>query len=518
MPKEKDRLQGTVDKAALLNTVSQISDLTVQRSTQWYNNDYNNFAPRIGLAYDPLGDGKTAIRASYGVFYDRVIGAAVSLADGNTPGFSQAVPVYPNSAAGSDVRVSDGIPLPQQPGAPVLRLPSTRSTSIVVFNPKLRTGYVQSYSLMVQREVSRNTVIELGYVGTRGTKMFMDLDYNQPRVYESFLAAFRELQAFRASGTAPSAGNPLVRMFGSAAAAVTSLGASTIDQGQVAVAANTLDRNNYTRYAAAGLSDFYLRNYPQYNQVIVGETFGRSYYNSAQLSLRRQAGALRFVANYTYSKSMDNISVDGNGFTTPIDNFNLGLNRGRGDYDRPHSFNYALVYTLPIGKGRRVGGDIANWADSLIGGWDIGLTSVWQSGPVLTYSSGRQTGPYAANTWANYSGDRNIGSITRKGDGVFFLTPEQIARFTFPSAGEIGTSGRNAFRGPRFFNMDMSLAKRFRITERHAIRFRAEAYNLLNNPNFGGLGTSLVTPASFGKLSSTVNAARIMQLALRYDF
>jgi len=518
VPKERDRLQGTLDKAALLNTVSQISDLTVQRSSQWYNNDLNNFAPRIGLAYDPLVGGKTAIRAGYGVFYDRIIGATVSLADANTPGFSQAVPVYPNSEAGSDVRVSDGIPLPQQPGAPVLRLPATRSTSVVVFQPKLRTGYVQQYSLMVQREVLRNTVIEVGYVGTRGTKMFMDVDYNQPRIYESFLPAFRELQAFRTSGTAPSAANPLVRIFGSAAAAVSALGASAIDQGVVGTAVNTLDRNNYTRYAAAGLSDYYLRNYPQFNQVIVGENFGRSYYNSLQLSLARQAGTLRFNANYTFSKSVDNISVDGNGFTSPIDNFNHRLNRGRGDYDRPHVFNSALVYTLPIGKGRRLGGNLTGWADSLIGGWDIGLLTMWQSGPVLTYSSGRATGPYTVNTWANYTGDRNIGSIARKGDGVFFLTPEEIARFSFPAAGEIGSGGRNAFRSPRFFNMDMSLMKKFRITERHTIRFRAEGHNLLNNVNFGAPGNSLVTPASFGKLSGIVGNPRIMQLALRYDF
>lgn len=517
-PKEKDRLQGVLDKAALLNTVSQISDLTVQRSSNWYKNDLNNFAPRIGLAYDPWGDGKTAVRANYGVFYDRLIGATISLVDANTPGFSQAVPVYPNSTAGSDVRVSDGIPLPQRPAAPVLRLPTTRSTSVVVYSPQLRTGYVQQYSLTIQREMLRNTVVEVGYVGTRGTKMFMDVNYNQPRIYESFLAAFRELQAFRSSGTAPSATNPLVRVFGSAAAAVSSLGASTIDQGQAAVAANTLDRNNYRRYAAAGLSDYYLRNFPQFNLAIVGEPFGRSYYNSLQLSLRRQTGALRFAANYTFSKSMDNISVDGNGFTTPIDNFNLGLNRARGDYDRPHSLNLMTIYTLPIGRGRQLAGDIPRWADTLIGGWDLGGLVIWQSGPVMTYSSGRQTGPYTTNTWANYTGDRNIGSVTRKGNGVFFLTPEEIARFSFPAAGEIGTSGRNAFRGPRFFGIDLSLVKRFRITERHTVNCRAEAYNLLNNVNFATPGASLVTPASFGKISAIVGNPRIMQLALRYDF
>ena len=400
----------------------------------------------------------------------------------------------------------------------MLLLPSTRSTSTVVFAPNLRTGYVQHYSLTIQRELLRNTVMEVGYVGTRGTKMFMDLNLNQARIYPDFLAAFRELQAFRASGAPLSPGNTLVRIFGSASAAISSLGASIIDQGAVGSAADSMDRTNYTRYAAAGVSDFYLRNCPQFNQVILGTNAGRSYYNSFQLSLRRDAGALRLNANYTFSKSMDNISVDGNSFTSPIDNYNLALNRGRGDYDRPHVFNSALVYTLPIGKHRGLGGNLSGWAGSLIGGWDVGLTTIWQSGGVVTYSSGRATGPANLGTWANYTGDRNIGAVLRKGDGVYWLTPEQTSSFSFPAAGQIGSGGRNAFRGPRFFNMDASLMKAFRITERRAIRFRAEAHNLFNNPNFGSLGTSLVTPASFGKLGATISNARIMQLALRYDF
>ena len=520
VPYELDTLQGTLDKAAQVNSVANLSDLTVQRSQKWYNNDWNNFAPRIGFAWDLTNDGKTAIRGGYGIYYDRIIGATTSLVDGNTPGFSQAVPVWPNSAGGSsDVRLSDGIPLPQQPSAPVLTLPLTRSTSIVVFNPNLRTGYVHQYSLTLQRELYRNTVIEAGYVGARGVKLFTDLDPNQPKVYGDFLQSFKEIQAFRTSGTAPSANNTLVRLFGSAANAVSGLGASTFDQGLLVTAANTVDRQNYSKYAAAGVSNFYLRNFPQYNQLIVGGNDGRNYYDSFQFSVRRQAGAFKINANYTFSKSLDNISVDGNGFTTPIDNFNLKLNKGRGDYDRPHSFNSALIYTLPIGKGRWLASNAPRWADTLIGGWDLGFLTIWQIGGLFTVSSGRQTGTYATNTWANYSGDRNIGSVLRQGNGVFRWTPEEIARFSFPGAGEIGNSGRNAFRGARLFNTDISLVKRFKLTERHVVSFRAEAYNLFNNVNFGLPGVNLATSgASFGKVSATIGQPRIMQGALRYDF
>jgi len=520
VPKERDGFMGTLDRIDQLNSVSQISDLKVTRKNAWYTNDRNNFAPRFGFAWDVRGDGKTAIRGAYGTFYDRLIGATISAVDGSTPGFSQQVSVYPNET-GTDKRVGDGIPPPAQPGAPVLQLPITRSTTIAVFNPNIRAGYVHQYNLTIQKELLRNTVIEVGYVGTRGVKLFMNRDLNQPRVYGDFLAAFKELQAWQAnSASLPSAGNTLVRIFGTPALALSGLIASTVQQGQVGTAANNLDRSsvNYSRYAAAGVSNFYLRNYPQYDQVRQGNNDGQSYYNSLQFSVRRQVGAVKVYANYTFSKSTDNSSVDGNGFTYPIDSYNLRLNKGRSDVDRPHSFNTSLIYILPVGRDKRFGGGMARWADSLIGGWEMGGLAMWQSGAPFTVGSTRATAASSAATWANYTGDRNIGKIERKGNGVWYWTSDEAARFGFPGAGEIGTSGRNTFRGPRFFGADLSLVKRFRLFETHTVTFRAEGYNLFNNPNFGAPGTNLTTPATFGKVSANVGAARVVQLALRYDF
>jgi hypothetical protein len=517
VPLETNGLQGTVDKAALISHAARIGDFTSQRSSRWYNDDFNNFAPRIGLAWDFAGDGRTALRANWGIFYDRLIGATTNQVDTQTPGFSQVVTVYPNSPAG-DVRVSDGVPQLSPPSAPPVLLPATRSTPLRMFTPNLRTGYVSHYSLTLQREVFRNTVVDAGFVGTHGVKLFMLLNLNQPRIYENFLAAFRELQAFRANGTPVPATNTLVRMFGSATAAVTAIGGNVIDLGAAGSAADSLDRTNYTRYAGAGVSDFYLRNFPQFSQLTMGCNDGRSYYDSFQFSLRRQAGALKFVANYTFSKSMDNISVDGNAFTSPIDNFNLRLNRARGDYDFPHSFNSAFIYTLPVGKGQRLGGGIPSWLECFLGGWDIGLLTIWQSGHVVTYTSGRATGPANVSSYADYSGDRNAGGVMRQGDGVYWLTPEEVSRFSYPAAGEIGTGGRNTFRGPRFFNADLSLVKKFKLTERHAFLFRVEAYNLANNANFAVPNANLAGGAAFGKIAKTLGDARVMQMALRYEF
>jgi len=227
--------------------------------------------------------------------------------------------------------------------------------------------------------------------------------------------------------------------------------------------------------------------------------------------------ALQVFANYTFSKSIDKASADGNGYTAPFDSYNLILNRGRSDWDRPHSFNSSATYILPFGRGKTFGRDMPQWVDSIVGGWELGSLMVWQSGSVYTVGSSRAT-TWGGTTWSNYSGDRNTGEVTRKGDGVWYLTSEDASRFSFPVSGDTGNSGRNSFRGPRYFNMDLSIVKRFKIYESHAVTFRAEGYNLLNNPNFGGLTTTLTTPATFGKLSSMVGQPRIFQMALRYDF
>jgi hypothetical protein len=271
--------------------------------------------------------------------------------------------------------------------------------------------------------------------------------------------------------------------------------------------------------------------------LLIGTNDGRSEYNSLQVRLTHQFGALRVTGNYTWSKSIDNdqsasTGGEGNGFAAPIDSFNEAISRGRSNFDIPHVLSTTALYQLPIGKGQLLGGSMPGWADTLVGGWNLGGLWIWESGSPFSVFSGRATGPATGtgataasatpSTWADYTGSRNIGSVMTSnngtGPGVYYFTPSEIANFTFPAAGTFGSSGRNTFRGPGFFNIDASLVKRFVIKERKALTFRAEAYNLINHPDFANPSVSLATPATFGKITTLVNNPRIVQMALRFDF
>lgn len=536
VPFERDALQGNViqNASGLVNTVSNISDLTVAKSNSWFGNDKNNFAPRIGFAY--AVNEKTSVRGSWGVFFDRVPGTATIDPDGTTPGFAQSITVFPNQN-GTDVRASDkALALPSPPATPTLTPLANRAFGTLnLIDPNFRQPYVMQLNFTIQRQLARNTILEAGFVSNRSVKQLLDQNVNQTRIYNGFLSDFNELRAFQANNTAVSAGNTIARIYGGAAAAITAIGATAVRQGAVGSAANTVDTNGYTRYAAAGVSQYYLRNFPQFTDVYLSTNNGRTSYDSLQMSLRRQQGALKGALNYTWSKTIDNVSSDGGGNTGALDSYNLRTMRSLSDIDRPHTVTWSLVYTLPIGRNQMLGRNIPNWVDRIVGGWELGSLGIVTSGQPLSISSGVLTGPntvafgpLASNigALADYSGtDRSVGGIERFGGGVRYFTAAQFAQFSVAAPGSIGNSGRNTFRGPGFFNTDMSLVKKFRVTEsRVAATFRAEAYNLLNTVNFSAPSVNLQTPTTFGIISSTPtgaanqSGARILQGALRFDF
>ena len=418
-PTEENGLQGTISSIKTLAATNPQNNLSVAKMSSWYNTDKHDFAPRFGilLGSDPRRENGDPRQLRHLLRPHR--------RRHHVPGGQQQ----------SGLRGWRDV-LPESSGFRRARQPEPghadarrRSAHHAAGQPQYQhCGFQSQPALRVRAPVQFHGAAGASarhYPGSRlrgqPQRQTLHRPRHQPALgLPNLLGAVQQLQTYIANGTAPPATNTLVKIFGTPAAAVSGLGSTAITQGQLGTLANTLDRTNYTKYAAAGVSDYYLRPFPQFNQVIYGSNDGKSFYDSLQVSLRRNLGALKYTFNFTWSKSLDNGSVDGNGFTAPLDNNNLNLNYARSDYERPKVLTYQIMYTLPIGKGKALGGSMPQWANSILGGWDLGAMGAWESGPPMTISSGRVTGPGTATATADYVGDRNIGSISRQGSGVYY--------------------------------------------------------------------------------------------------
>jgi len=514
-PVESNKLQVVLDQAADIQAGNLINDFELVPGKKWYETDYENVAPRVGFVWHPRSEWGLTVRGSYSVFFDRLAGATTDFVDVNTPGFSVRSSRYPNQSQ-LDVRASDGIPLPGQPGKPVLILPTTRSTTAAIFDPKQRDARIQQYALTLQREVYRNIVAEASYVGMRGNRLFQYANLNQLKIGSDFLPAFKEIQAFRSNHTPVPSSNTLVRVFGSVDGVVNALGGANIDHGEAGTAADIMDTIYYGRYPAGGLNSYYLRDFPQFEKLLMGTNRGQSYYDSVQLRLSRHTGAMNVEAGYTFSKSLDTISGDGGAYEAPIDSTALSLNKARSDADRTHVVNAAFTYNLAPAWNTWLR-DQPRWVAELVSGWQFGALALYESGLPFTVSSGRRTTGSDANSWADYTGDRNLGQVIRSNYGVYYYYLDQVQSFTTPGAGEAGTSGRNTFRGPRYFNLDVSVVKQFRVNDTKHVYLRVDFYNFFNTTHFGMPDLDL-SSISFSRITSTIGTPRKVQIGLRLSF
>lgn len=514
VPDEKGGYQSVLSPAPQ-SDASAITNFTVRASNAWREKSIKDFAPRAGFAWDIFSTGSTVLRGSYGIYYDRLIGAITNFVDENSYGFSQTREIHPNAASGADVRLSE-IPAVSAPSAPTLQLPATRSQSIALFDPKLRTPRVDQYNVFLARRMGP-AVLEIGYVGARGRRLFQYANMNQTKSQGEFLQAFKELKAYRDDGIAVPSSNVLLRVFGTPQAALTAVGGSNLDTNQVGVAADNMDLAHYDKYAAAGLADTYIRNFPQFDKFIVGTSSGESWYKSVQAGIRASGDSYQVRAHYTWSRSSDTASSDGETWISPSNSFNIKSNKAPSDFDRAHSLNLALDYRIPFGKSRSEESDLPGWADAFFGGWNVGALYYMQSGDRFSVYSGRQTAYAGVDSYANYSGSLSDGNLYRRNGRIYWFNQDQVAEFTNPEAGSLGNTGRNAFIGPRYMNLDVSLFKHFYIGERQSIQFRVEGYNVFNHTQFR-IPDANRSSSTFGTFTSTLGAPRSLQVALKYQF
>jgi len=435
--------------------------------------DRNNWAPRIGLAYTIFP--KTVIRSAYGISYlhfNRLGGEnllAYNLPNVFNPNISQ---VPPAAANGQPLCSSlDQNPLTcfrrTQDGYPNNFLSASRVSQAAVtsrYTPSDNpTGYVQTWHFTIQRELAKDLVLDIGYVGTRGVKLMILGDYNQARPNN-------------AGENLPLQNRRPLQNFG------------------------------FVQVSFAG---------------------GFLNYHAFQAKLEKRFSQGIYALNsFTWSKSIDNASghlETAFGDNSRVNYRDLRNERGLSGYNQPFTNVTSVNYELPVGRNRKYGSSMNRAANLLIGGWRLtGINTLSSGLPVnLTYGPSAQFSVSGAPTYRpNISGAPLLPEADRFSPGpntasVRYLNPATVSVPTDVTR-PFGNAGRNTLRGPSLFQLDLGLHKQFHITEGHAIEFRTEAFNATNKTNFLP-PTGDRTSGSFGLINGTL-PARQVQFALKYVF
>ncbi len=446
---------------------------------------YNNFAPRLGVAYSP--DSKTSIRAGYGIFFTSFEGATNFNEIGDSPfGFFYGNPAPPSFDKPFQDRGTlnpEGQKFPvvfpplnvsaKNPDSSVNWAQFTPIASSPGFFHKNRLPYAEDYEVSLQRQLSGSAVVTLSYVGTQGHRLLTTLESNP--------------------------GNPALCL-------------SVSQPSQVAPGSLTCGPNgeNQIYTTASGTVINGTRSpfaFPFFVSNGYFISIGQSAYNSLQLNLRHSTHRLDVLVGYTYSKSVDNSS----GYGEQVNPFNPKLSRGLSAFDVTHNFVVSYNFRLPVDK-------LAG-PKRLTNGWALsGITRFATGLPVILYETDDNSllGTGAAGPITLGIDTPNQVAPVHIGDprkGPYF----DPASFVFETVGQLGTARRRFFHGPGINNWDMALLKDTQLTERMSLEFRAEFFNLLNHAQFQAVNGNINAPSGFGFATGAAQP-RIGQLSLKLNF
>ncbi|HWW18452.1 MAG TPA: TonB-dependent receptor [Candidatus Saccharimonadales bacterium] len=408
-----------------------------------YNPDKKDFAPRISLAWDLTGKGKTVIRVGYGMFFDSF---SQDMVLGHLPyaPFFDPGPAY-NNIGPAAILSTGAVVGAIVAGSPVYTPTTTCSFECDVFgfDRNIKTPYMENYNLNIQQQINSKTVLQLSYVGSQGHRLWRFFDLSQPSTAAINAAdlACGCINDF-SSAARPLAGNP---------------------------------------YNA-----FY---------VLQENSSGKSNYNSLQASFRVNGWhGVTSIVNYAWSKSLDN-SSDGEDFepnaAQPNDSTRPNLEYGPSNFNLPHRFTWIFGYDLPHMSGA---------LQKLKNGWGMNSSTTLQSGQPFQFNynfeddysgSGNAfdrpdlVGPivYHPHDPSNYV-DLSAFAIPCTITLGAQAAPTGTAFDCVPGSRHFGNLGRNALHGPTFKQWDLAIYKNTAITERLKMQVRAEFFNVLNHPNF----------------------------------
>jgi hypothetical protein len=503
-----------------------------------YGDDWNNLAPSIGVAWDPTGSGKSSVRANYRMAYDRINTFLFSsVIFQSIPGITQSV--FNTEFGTNGGRLGNLPALSPPPGNPqdLLQPPPVSTSSTHVVDPEFRSPRTHEWALSYQRELFPRTIFEATYIGHRADHLYGAYDANQVRIFDNgFLDAFNIVKAGGDSALMNQLLGPDTRRLAGETGSqmVRRLFATQLSQNSVAALAATLGRRvqgGRTLPELAGLGPFFFFAYPQFaGGMNVLDSGDRSRYHALELTVQRRfARGFGFMIGYTLSQSKDTRSFDPafstvrtgtnqSASSTPFDIHDRSLNYALSDFDRKHVVQARGVWEVPVGSGRRFL-DRGGLLDTLLGGWEVSGLLVYQSGRPFTIYSGANTFTNLVSTPADCNGcSPDIGHLFDENGLRFFIDAEDRARFSIPGPGQLGNTGRNAFRGPNNFRIDFGMLKHFKFGKDDYLEYRIDVANLTNHPTFD-FPTTTITSSVFGRIRDAVlSGSRKIQMGLKYVF
>jgi carboxypeptidase family protein len=446
--------------------------------------------PRIALAWSPFS-AKTVVRAGFGMHND-LQDALGYRADQNAP-FN---PTYSTPLSVSQLPINPAGPFP---GTPKL-VPGG-------VQPDMKTPTLISYSLRIQQQLSPNTSLTVGYVGSHGYHELIGIDANEP--FPVICPASPCPATYPVATPAGPGGNlPATSGF------PPGLAGQPVPAGSYFVPTTT-------------------KANPTLNNTWTWFSRGDSSYNALQIDVnRRFSGGLSFRGVYTFSKVLDdgdslNATTSGGGPALASNPFNLKADWGLGTFDVRHVALVNATYALPIGHGKRLLGGVDGFANAMVSGWTVNSIVTLQGGfpftPQLSYNpsnNGDTRNPVRPFANPAFTGPVILGNPAKWFNPSAFLAPA----FATPAdvkanGGFYGNVGRDTLIGPGLATWDFSALKDTKIRERLTLQFRAEIFNLLNRANFNLPNAVVFTPSGVsptaGAITSTSTTARQVQFALK---
>jgi hypothetical protein len=429
-----------------------------------YREAWGPVIPRLGLAWqlDPV----TVIRTGYSLFDD------LSRMSPNQTGFSQNTALNPSLDNGLSFIASTANPFPSallQPAGASAGLLTSAGNSISAFPFEVKRQYFQRWQLSIQRQIAKGTTAEVAYVGNRGTRLFIDRQYDPTPAQYLSTSPLRDTTLINALGASVS--NPFSGMLPG-----TGLASTTTTVAQL------------------------LRPYPQFTGITVQGNQGYSWYHGLQTQVQRRfAHGYTIAGGWTWSRYMEATSYRNETDQSPEELVS--------SQDRTHRFTASGIWELPFGKGRRFG--MSGLADKVAGGWQVQGIYQWQSGAPLGFGNALL---FAAPQQVALPADQR--TIDRWFNTSLFdrNTANQLSRNIVTLSSRF-----SGIRGPGINMVDFSVIKTTNLSERFKAQLRGEFINALNHTQFSNPNTS-PTSATFGTITGTSQLPRTVQLGLKILF